>query len=268
MSRASGCLWLAVALVLALGAGGIAFVVLQRATIARQSGPVLTRPVVAAVRPLGPGALLAASDVTLQNFPADALPDDALLSIAEAQGKITTIPLNPGEMVLSHHLTQPDITGANLGFTLPEGKVAVTLAADDLLSQTSLVQTGSRVDILYSLGVPTTDILAGDAGDSGSSKRQVTFGALQAVTVVGTISGGGVQASGGLLSGKGEAVALNAPTAYILALDPQDALLLKYLKDAGAVMDLALRNVADEVDHDMDPVDIQYLLNRYQLNPR
>jgi pilus assembly protein CpaB len=269
MSRARGCLWLAVGLVLALAAGGIAFVVMQRATVARQVGPSLTQPVVVAVRPLSAGALLAEADLTIQNFPADALPSGAVLSLSEAQGKITTITLNPGEMVLSHHLTQPDITNANLGFTLPEGKVAVVLAAADLLSQSQLVQTGSRVDILYSLEA-SEELPTDGAGGGGSTKRQYTFGALQAVTIVGMITtgGGAVQASGGLLGGKGESVSVGVPTAYVLALEPQDALLLKYLKDAGATMDLALRNVTDEVEHVIQPVDLQYLLDRYQLRTR
>ena len=58
------------------------------------------------------------------------------------------------------------------------------------------------------------------------------------------------------------------PKAYVLALSPQDALILKYLKDAGAVMDLALRNRTDDGDHTAQPVDMNYLIDKFQLPVR
>lgn len=270
MSRASGCLWLAVGLVLALAAGGIAFITLQRATVARQAGPALTKPAVVAGRPVEPGALLSEADLTIQNFPAEALPAGAVSSLAGAVGKITMIALNTGEMLLDHHLTQPDISTANLGFTLPAGKVAVTLSADDLLSRSQLTQVGSRVDILYSLEVPASAAAAeaGDAGGSGD-KQQFSFGALQNVIIVGALRSGGADGGkAGALGSGGPAAALTTISAYVLALEPQDALVLKYLKDAGAVMDLALRNNTDEIEHEMQPVELQYLIDRFQLLTR
>jgi hypothetical protein len=60
-------------------------------------------------------------------------------------------------------------------------------------------------------------------------------------------------------------VALAAPYAYILALDAQDALVLKYLRDAGAILDLAVRSIADDTEHPVQPVDLQYLIDKYQL---
>ena len=70
------------------------------------------------------------------------------------------------------------------------------------------------------------------------------------------------------MSGAALAPVLGNAYAYILALDSQDALALKYLKDAGAVMDLAIRNVADETEHETRPVDLPYLIDKYQLPVR
>ncbi len=279
MSRVSGCLWLVVGLVLALVAGGVVFVTLQRATVSNnQGGPAVTTSVVVVARPLQAGTLLTESDLTTQQLPATALPAGALTRISDASGQVTTIDLDIGEMILAHHLTQPDVTGANLGFTLSEGQVAVTLAADDLLSQAQLIQPGSRVDILYSLEIETlanSTALGDNLGDNGATgakreKQWFTFGTLQGVTVVSVIRSGtaGKAEASGLLSGGGGAPVLGSAYAYILALDSQDALALKYLKDAGAVMDLAIRNVADETEHETRPVDLPYLIDKYQLPVR
>ena len=52
---------------------------------------------------------------------------------------------------------------------------------------------------------------------------------------------------------------------YLLALDPQDALVLKNLKDAGALFDVVLRNPLSETEFDLTPVTIDYLIERYNL---
>jgi len=274
MSRASGCLWMAVGLILALLAGGVAYVTLQRATAAPKAGvAAITSPVVVAARPLPAGARLTDADLTIQNLPTDTVPQGALSTVAEASGQVTMIALNIGEMVLAHHLTRPDITGENLAFTLPEGKVAVTLSPDDLLSRVQVIQPGDRVDILYSLEIPSFAKPLGQVDARSAApekeKRQYTFGSLQNVVVVSVARGAvGEKASAGITSaGKGGAE-LGAVTAYILALDPQDALVLKYLKDANAIMDLALRNIADETEHPMQPVDLLYLIDKYELPVR
>jgi Flp pilus assembly protein CpaB len=272
MSRASGCLWLAVGLILALAAGGVAFVALQRATVTRsQVGPATTKPIVVAARPIEAGTTLGDADMTVQNFPAETAPVGAVTSLAEAKGKITTIPLNTGEMILAHHLTQPDITAGNLGFTLPPGKVAVTLAAEDLLSQAQLVQVGAKVNILYSLQFTMKNLNEqGGAAGGGEEKVQYTFGALQNATIVGIVRGAGAgkDKAQPLTGGQTGGSPIGADSSYVLALEPQDALVLKYLRDAGAVMDLALRNATDEIDHEMRAVDLLYLIDKYQLFAR
>ncbi len=272
MSRVSGCLWLGVALVLALLAGGAAFITLQKATVgqAAAASPVATTPVLVAIHPVSMGALLTDADLTVATVPQNALPAGALSAPKDASGQITTVPLNTGEMILVHHLTKPDITSGAIGFAMPQGKVAVTLDSQDLLSSTALVQPNDHVDILYSLRIkrPSAASSSGQGSSGQSSEdQQYTFGTLLNVTVVRVIESAlkekpAVPVSTGASAAP---VAAGPARAYILALDPQDALTLKYLKDAGAVMDLALRNTTDEGDHTAKPVDINYLVDKYQL---
>ena len=51
----------------------------------------------------------------------------------------------------------------------------------------------------------------------------------------------------------------------LLLLKPQDALVLKYAMDAGGVIDMALRAPDAEQEYDVEPVDVDYLINRYDM---
>jgi pilus assembly protein CpaB len=51
----------------------------------------------------------------------------------------------------------------------------------------------------------------------------------------------------------------------LLALSPQDALVLKHLKDSGAVIDIVLRAPTSNQNFELDPVMPDYLIDRYRL---
>jgi Flp pilus assembly protein CpaB len=261
-----------VGIILALVAGGLTYITLQRSTAPKAVGGVgPSVSAVVAARPIPAGAVIAEADLVVQTFPANVLPTSVISSTAGATGMVAMVPLDTGEMLLAHHLTKPDVMVQNLGFTLPEGQVAVAIGAEDLLSRGQLIEAGSRVDIFYSLEVAQKT----ETGVGTSDKKQYTFGTLQGIIVVGVLrsaagdqKGGGSQSDSGLLGGEKVIPGLGVPYAYILALDAQDALVLKYLRDAGAIMDLAIRNVADEAEHPTQPVDLPYLIDKYQLPTR
>jgi len=53
----------------------------------------------------------------------------------------------------------------------------------------------------------------------------------------------------------------------ILIVDPQEAVIIKYLKDSGGVIDFALRAPTSERLFDTEPVTINYLARRYGIIP-
>jgi hypothetical protein len=57
--------------------------------------------------------------------------------------------------------------------------------------------------------------------------------------------------------------------AYLLALNPQDALILKYLKDNGAIFDLVLRAPTSQDQFSLKPVSEEFIAEYYglELNP-
>jgi pilus assembly protein CpaB len=58
------------------------------------------------------------------------------------------------------------------------------------------------------------------------------------------------------------------PQAILLALSPQDALVLKHLKDAGGVIDIVLRAPTSSQLFEPEPVMPDYLKDRYELEKR
>jgi len=53
--------------------------------------------------------------------------------------------------------------------------------------------------------------------------------------------------------------------ALLLTVTEQDALTLKYLKDAGAAMDVVLRAPGAEQPFETEPVDVDRLINEYRI---
>jgi len=53
--------------------------------------------------------------------------------------------------------------------------------------------------------------------------------------------------------------------AYLLALNPQDALILKHLKDTGAIFDIVLRAPTSTVEFELTPVTEEYIIEFYGL---
>jgi len=53
--------------------------------------------------------------------------------------------------------------------------------------------------------------------------------------------------------------------AYLMAVSPQDALVLKHLRDAGGIFDIVLRSPTSTELFELSPVLSDYLNDRYQL---
>ena len=57
-----------------------------------------------------------------------------------------------------------------------------------------------------------------------------------------------------------------AGQSILLALDPQDALMLRHVLDVGGALDLALRPKGDATVIDTESVDQYYLIQRYHID--
>jgi hypothetical protein len=63
----------------------------------------------------------------------------------------------------------------------------------------------------------------------------------------------------------GDSSVTTLPDTVLVSISPQDGLAVKYAIDAGGVIDLVLRAPGVEKPFVTDPVDIDYLINRYRI---
>jgi pilus assembly protein CpaB len=270
MGRMRGCLWLTAGLVVAVLAGAVAFITLNRALGTQTGGGVLAGPqvqVVVAARTIEVRAQLAAEDLELKEFPVEAAPEGYVGELEEAVGRITLVELYPGEVILAQRLVDPNVISGDgrLALVVVEDQVLMAFPARDLMSQVGVLKPGDHVDMLFSLDFPVARGLVaapaegeeaegGGAGaGAGQQEEQATFNLLQNVTIAAIVTAP---------SGEGQA---GEPEAILLTVSPQDALLLKYAKDAGGEADIVLRAPGAEGPFDTDPVDVDYMINRYRI---
>jgi len=259
---------------IALGILAINSVLNQSFTPPAQPTPIVeaTTDIILATHDLAIGSVINREDVQTSSVPVSLVPRDALLSIEAALGKIVTAHLIQGEMVLEHHLADPTNVSHDIGYIISDDQVLMAFPATDLMSGLGVLQRGDMVDILASMTVeisPTTIAPAPgvNTGNEEKFKRTFTFDALQRVQISAIVADV-VTESGTAAEGSPQPTPNPADLrvrAYLFALNPQDALVLKNLTDVGATFDIVLRSPTSNVLFDVNPVTEEYLLQRYEL---
>lgn len=257
-------IWLLAGLLVAGMAGIVAFVTLSRA-VAQEAEPGETSPLVTVVvstRAIEVRAPLSAEDVQVVEVPVDSVPEGALQEADDAIGKVTLVDLYPGEMLLSQRLVDPNVVSGDgrIALVMSEDEVLVAFPAGDLLTDVGAVKPGDHVDLLFSLDVPTERDGLETAGPAAEGEEQQAQDEQQTWTVLQNVTVASIERSEANEEGQ-----LGTPRAILLTVSPQDALVLKYLKDADAVMDVALRAPGVESPFTTEPVDIDWIINKYQL---
>ena len=269
MARMRGFLWLMAGLIMALMAGFVAYQSLSRVTTAPEQdesgfGPMVQ--VVVAERAVAIRTALSAEDLSVHDVPVASAPEGAARSIDDVVGKLTLVDLYPGEALLLQRLVEPNLSAANgrTSLVMVEDQVLVAVPAQDLMGKIGVLKRGDHVDIHFSLPFPANRG-PGNAGDNDD--EQATFGLLQNL-IVADFVGGEVAARGvteGLAGAEGGEASMVNPQAILLTVNAQDSLVLKYLIDAGGTLDLVLRSPGMERPFDTDPVDVDYLIDRYDI---
>lgn len=250
--------------------------------------PPITVQVVITTHDIAIKELLKAEDLIVVEVPVELAPFYALSDVDDAVGKITKIPFISGEIVFEHHLADPTNINNDYAFIIEDDQVLMAFPATDLMSGLNILQPGDLVDILVSLVQP---VLPGDTGVSDLSNEEetpedvlFTFDALQRIEITAIVveiiplnqrsSSSTTSSTTSFTSNQAEATPQPTPTpqpsqiealAILLALRPQDALVLKHLKDAGGVIDIVLRSPTSTQIFELNPVTSDYLRDRYEL---
>ena len=249
-------------------------------------GPV-TEQVVVVARDLAIGTLLAADDLRTVDMPVELMPRNTFKDKLEVIGRVTKVALIDGEMVLPHHVADPSNVSHDLAFIIEDDQVLMAFPAGDLMSDLNVLQRGDLVDILVSIE-KATDLLELDQTQTGDTTspaapaegepvtRLFTFDAMQAVEISAIIADIQYEETRSLgpLGAEPETASADPANrqpssitvkAYLLAISPQDALVLKHLKDLGGEFDIVLRSASPPLYFDLDPVIDEYIIDKYEL---
>jgi Flp pilus assembly protein CpaB len=244
--------------------------------------PVTTAKVLITTHDVAIGTMLNAEDVVQVDMPIELVPRDALKEPAEAVGKMVKTNLVANELVLMHHLADPTNVSHDLAFVIGDNQVLVAFPTGDLMSTLGVLQPGDNVDILVSIN-QVVDVIPAES-TTGTQEDQTitklfTFDAMQRVVLQAIIAdvvmeGGGTAPVSATVVQNSSGTPVPTPTpnpgmqnvrAYLLAVSPQDALVLKHLQDAGGNFDLVLRSPTSTELFELSPVISDYLNDRYQL---
>lgn len=259
MAHRRGLLWFASGLVLAVVAGLLTYIAIQRATSAGRAAQMpATLHVLVATRDMAPHTLITEGDVALREMPATLALEGSLNHPREAVGQLTTAAVARGEQILRERLITPDYVGPRAAFAMDPEPVMVAFPAQDLLNTVGIVRPGDRVDLLFSLD------LARVKPDVAEGLNTLCL--LQDLEVAEVVYAEPSEQRGGqtsALPASLDSAQRGRPEAILLAVDPQDALAIKFFRDAGASPDLVLRSPAATGLFDLVPVDGSYVLQHY-----
>ena len=259
MGRTRGCLWLTAGLVIAMLAALVGYLAISRATVrqAAPAGGAPDVPVVVAAQAVKVRSPLTEKDVVIRRMPVNAVPEGALRDVRSAVGKVITTDLYPGEAIVQQRLADPNSKSGDgrMALMVAANEVLMAFPASDLMSKVGMLKPGDHVDMFFSLKFPSNRGL-GVAGAGAKDDEMATFNALPNVVLSAIVAGNAPAAASG---------SQPSPQAILLAVSPQDALVLKYVKDAGGSLDMVLRAPGAEQPIATEPVDVDYLIRRYRI---
>lgn len=169
-------------------------------------------------------------------YPADLVPAGSAGDPAALIGKRTAQSVPRGLPVLASHLAGG--SGRQVaGTTIDPGNVLVAFPTADALTATGLIQAGDRIDILATMAAGT--------------EPRATQTVIQNLAVV--------QIAGGTREQPNRSL--------ILVVDHQTSLVLKHLRDSGAIIDLVLRSSGQAGTVQTRAVDSGYIIQNFGFRP-
>ena len=182
-------------------------------------------------------SVLIADMLTMKTYPKNLVVPGAVTSVADIVGQTTVSTIPAGAAVVRSQLVAASgRSGASV--TLEKGKVLVAFPTVDPLTTAGLVRPGDRVDILATVTTGT-----------GEAARK-TSTTLQNLEVIDVLTTGSVN---------------QKVSSLTFIVDHQVALVLKYLRDTQATIDLAVRSRNESELATTTSVDIGYLLQTYMV---
>lgn len=251
-----GIILVVIGLLLAVGIGAVVYMQTEQATEIAKRTP--TVEVVVAAQDLPERVAVPEVAVKVMKVPAEVAAASAATKPADVVGRYPLVPIYQGEIIMKPKLA--DSAGkTGPAFVLKEGMVAATLAGSDLLNGTGAIRAGDKVDLLMSLSltppVPTGPAAMSAPPPEAPSIPIVSQKMLQNLEVLHV----GTFAAAGQPEGQGAGKSITFQVSH------QDALILKWAKDSGGVIDMVLRHPADNEPVETEPIALDYIFSQFKF---
>lgn len=280
-------------LILALGTAGAVFVLLRGSTTPPPEAQVQREEVVVAMQPIAEEESVDGR-LELRPMAVDMIPEGALRSLDGTAGMLAAGPIPQGTIIQPALLISPAqlMAEGKLGTLVEPGYVAVALPIDELSSVSYGVRPGDYVDILMTLYFfdvdqetqirepicPPTCPCPPECPTQGQTS-EIQLGSqtprlasqltLQDIRVLGVGRWEQEQVPSEEETQQtrtgGEPVPPELPAYVTLMVSPQDALVLKLAREAGASIDLAVRAEDDVQQFVTQQVTLDYLMARFGI---
>lgn len=263
----SGLLWWLGAFVLAGMAGILTYAMLTTSmpnAAASGRNEANTAPVVVAAGNIPLRRSISEGDVLIRNLPVDSIPVGAATAVDQVVGKMATSDLFANEPLLTQNLVTPDVVTQQVALSVPKGRNVVSVPTVSKLISNRLVRPGDHIDLMATFEV---EVRRGTSSSPmPSSVALLTDLEIHAIILPSTTVEEGPQSGMNTSEGGVFRTADAQGQSILLALDPQDALVIQHVLNVGGKLDLALRSTQDDSIIDTDPVDQFYLANRYRID--
>ncbi|NOZ71136.1 MAG: Flp pilus assembly protein CpaB [Chloroflexi bacterium] len=264
--KSTGFIWWIGAIILASLAGLVTYQTLTTAApIADGSDREVTQFVVVAATDIPFRRSITKNELELKKYPLDAVPRGAATNVDQVIGKMPVETILTGEPIMIPKLVTPDIVTRQLALSVPENKVVMAVPMESVLLTNRLIRPGDRIDILGTFEASRETL--GGTGYESESIATLQDVEIHAIIVAGQDNTQDVSAATFSNDEESGTFRTNQPNeqSILIAIDLQDALVLRHILDTGGRLDLALRAPDNQGYAQTVPVDQRYLIDRYQI---
>lgn len=260
--------------------GGLALAVVVAVLVmgmARQAraasyAPIQQVNVVVTNRDIRDGSLVTADALEVKAFPSDFAPSGAYSVEDDVVGKFAQGFIPKGQILVAGQLqlSQP---APLISDRIEPGSVVFWLPMPDVLTAADVLKPGDHIDVLLTAPITSTSTDS-DKNASSTASGLSTQTTLQNVEIyrIGTDELNNPQpqapksdnGSGSATSNLGSKSS-NGRMSVGLLVDHQDAVVMKFIKDAGGTIDLVTRSNDDQQTVRTDSVTLDTLVNRFQF---
>lgn len=248
MPRRRGGILIALGVLLAIASGGLVYYLLRQVPVAAvnvapTATPVPSRSIPVAARVLEAGTTITTTDIITRDYPETLVPVGVITDANALAGQILVERLGEGEFFRPTQLANS--AEGPLSQQIPEARVVMAFPVADLLNQSKVINAGDHVDLLLTIDVQ-------EGTDTETRVGRSTSYTVQNIRVVKIVR-----------PTPTEDQPNPEPTAVLFELTPQDAVIVKFVKDSGGTLDFTLRSATDTSVFETDAINQDYLFDNY-----